>query len=159
MPLVNIPKSSAIVLGGSSVAATLTGSTSETPLATVTIPAGAMGTNGILRIFHMWSMPGGGANDKIYRIRLGGISGTIFASSFVTTNLSFSGFIHIGNRGAANSQIGKPQFEWSFGESSSALMTGSVDTSAAQDLVLSGQLESGADTMYLEHYLVELIRP
>lgn len=46
----------------------------------------------------------------------------------------------------------------SFGTAAVAVVTGAVDTSVAQDLVISGQLQVGTDTMSIEEYLIEMLR-
>ena len=140
----------------SAVAVPLTGSTSETALATIAIPAGAMGANGILRITPLWSWTNNG-NTKTLRIRLGGISGTIFYALATTTSASQRGQTQIANRGAQNSQISQPDTMGAYGLSGTANKTGTIDTSAAQDLVITGQLGVGTDTITLESYLVEIL--
>jgi len=146
------------VLASSAVAVSHTGNTDETILATVTIPAGLMGLNGVLRIDYLWSVTNSG-NNKTVRARLGGIGGTAFLSLANTTVASVRGFRNIQNRGSASSQIS----EWSDGlgpgSTASAVTTGTVDTAAAQDLVFTAQLASAAETITLERYLVELIIP
>ena len=148
-----------IVLASSAVAVSHTGNTNETVLATVTIPAGAMGLNGALRITSTWSHPGGSANNKTMRIRLGGISGTTFMFVVLTANVSSQDpFRIIQNRNSASSQICKAQ--GSLGTTSnSANVTGTVNTANAQDLVFTAQLANGGETITLEQYTVELILP
>lgn len=147
------------VLGISSVAATLTGTTTETVLATIPIPAGAMGPNGSLRIRSNWSLTNG-ASSKTLRIRLGGLSGTAFLSTAYTTVGTAQLETAITNR---NSEA--VQFAATFGTratdsviTGSAFITGTIDTSQAQSLVITGQLASGADMITLEHFVVESMR-
>lgn len=147
------------ILASSAVAVTHTGNTSETVLATVTIPAGIMGLNGALRINSLWSTPGGSGNSKTCRIRLGGISGgTVFAIAN-TTNLSIfdpSRIVH--NRNSASSQSMRATNS-SGGATSAAAATLSVDTSVALDLVFTANLANSGESITLEEYMVELILP
>lgn len=147
------------ILASSAVGVTHTGDTNETVLATVTIPAGIMGLNGALRITATWSTPGGSGNNKIIRVRLGGISGSGFMATTITTALSYEEASRIlKNRNSATSQICR-QAGSGAGSSTSAVTTISVDTSVAQDLVFTAQLASAGESITLEQYTVELILP
>lgn len=156
------PRSRISVLGASAVAVSGGADTNENILATITIPAGAMGLNGILRVWHSWTVTNS-ANNKILRVRLGGIGGTQMASATLTTSATAVCLTHIANRGAANSQISPPNASSTFlglvAASTSALQTASIDTSAATTLVLTGAKASAGETLTLESYLVELILP
>lgn len=145
------------VIGASAVAVPLTGSTSETALATISIPAGAMGANGRLRITVLASASLNNANSKTLRARLGGISGTIFGSSSLASVLSWQSQFIIRNRNSASSQVGFPSAANVFSNAGAAPVTASIDTSVAQDLVISGQLGTGTDTLTLEDYMVEIL--
>lgn len=146
------------VLAASAVAASHTGDTAETALATVTIPANAMGPNGRVRITTQWSFTNS-ANNKTLRVRFGGPSGTVYASNIQTTTASVRDQREIANRGVANSQVGgASNTNTSFAQTSGAVVTSSVNTAAATTVVLSGQLASSGETITLESYLVEIIR-
>lgn len=142
------------VLAASGVAASHTGDTNETTLATVLIPAGAMGPNGVLRVTSVWSYTNS-ANTKVLRLRLGGAAGSLFQSVAVTTTASLRHEVQICNRGVQNAQLGQPG-TGAFGASSSAPSTGAIDTSANQDLVFRALLTNSGETVTLESYLVEL---
>jgi len=152
MPQTPLPD--CIVLAASAVAVPLTGTTTETALATITIPAGALGANGWVEIEHAWSYTNS-ANNKTERVRLGGLAGTAFHSTVATTSASLRAHTRIANRGVANSQFGFVAAA-SFGGSSAASVTGAIDTSAAQDIVISGQLANTGETITLESYTVKL---
>lgn len=146
------------VIGASGVAVPLTGSTSETTLATVTIPAGAMGANGIIRVSAQFSCTNN-ANVKNGRVRLGGLAGTLVNAQTITSTAGAYTLRAIHNRNSQSSQV------VSFGSASAnsfttttvAALTMTVDTSVAQDLVFTGQLATGTDTITLESYLVEVL--
>lgn len=143
------------VIGASGVAVPVTGTTSETSLAGITIPANAMGPNGILRITALFSYTNS-ANNKTLRYRFGnGLSGTIFAASVLTTTAATRLTQTIQNRNSASSQIGG-LVNGSLGGTSSASITGTIDTTASKTLTISGQLANTGETITLESYIVEL---
>lgn len=146
------------VLAASAVAASVTGTTTETPLATITLPGGAMGANGVLRITSLWSYTNS-ANTKNLRLRLGGsgISGTTLMNSGVTTTAVNMLQRTIQNRNAQNAQVaGASVFGNSFGAYANLPVTASEDTSVDQPIVLSGQLANTGETVTLESYVVEV---
>lgn len=132
--------------------------TAENTLATITVPANAMGPNGSLRIWTSWTFTNG-ADDKIIRARFSGAAGTIYTTNTLTTTLSTRTVFEISNRNATNSQVGSCSSSASaFGaNSANALVTSTVDTTAATTIVITGQKETGGDTLTLERYLVEVL--
>lgn len=146
------------LLAASGAAVSHTGNLTETALATVSIPAGAMGLNGGLLIYATWSMTNS-ANSKTPRIRLGGLSGTIVSGAGHTAAATFHDIRRVRNRNSASSQV----FSFAagsaavIGPTTGALSTGAVDTSAAQDLVFSAQLANAGETLTLENYEVWLL--
>lgn len=147
--LTSLGQGAPYVLGTSAVAVPLTGGTAETALATISVPAGTMGANGLLRITAYWSYTNNG-NNKTFRARLGGLAGTQFYSLVTTTALNTRITLEIWNRNSAASQVGS--------QAGVALQTGTVNTALVQSLVLTGQLANGADTIQLEGYTVEVFR-
>lgn len=144
------------VLGQSGVASSVTGTTSETTLATIPVPAGLMGLNGVLRVTAMWTVTNS-ANNKALRVVFGG---SLFSGVDLTTTASAQFQTHIRNRGAANSQIGFiVSSGFPFATSGGSPVTGAVNTAVAQNLLITGQLASGAETITLEAYTVELLNP
>lgn len=142
------------VVAASAVGVSHSGDTSETALATIAIPAGRMGPNGALRVTSHWSFTNS-ANAKTVRLRLGGIGGASFLAS---THTSASGGAYqrtIQNRNSEASQIA---YQHNNGNSFSTgtMTTGAVDTSEAQDLVLTATLANAGETITLESVLVEL---
>lgn len=145
----------AIVLAQSAVAMSHTGNTDETTLATITVPANAMGANGRIRIITNWSYTNS-ANNKQLRVRFGGIGGTVYLLATTTTTVSGRHITEIANRGAANSQFGSPS-NLNFGNNASAATTSAIDTTAAVDIVLTAQLTNSGETITLESYSCELL--
>lgn len=145
------------LIAATAVATSVTGTTTETILATVTIPGGVMGTGRAIEIRSAWSATG--TNAKSMRVRFGGIAGTAYMWFAPTTSLSATDERRIRNRGAANSQVGSAA-QGAAGVSvgtGSGLVTSAVDTSAAVDLVFTGQPTSAAESVTLESYEVWLL--
>ena len=142
----------------SGVAASHTGNTTETVLATIPLAAAAMGPNGALKITSVWSYTQT-VNSKTMRARLGGLAGTAFQALVVTTairNTRMQCQIH--NRNANNAQAShSPTLPGGWSTDASAIVTGTIDTSIAQNLVITAQLGLGSETLTLESYLVELL--
>ena len=144
------------ILGKSAVAVPLTGTTNETTLATISVPGGSMGLNGqIESILHFTYTSS--ANNKILRLKLGA---TTFWQITATTTANYQLYTRICNRNSTSSQV---HFTLSagtsgFGQSGSAVTTGVIDTTADQDITITGQLASAAETIQLESYLIILNR-
>lgn len=141
------------ILAASNVGGTLhTGTTDETTLLTVLVPGGLLGPNGILRIWTLWTVEDT-ADDKILRGKFGG---TTFFGRTLTTSTSLQQCCLIRNRNDPAVQVGGPEDGESFA-AGGALVTGTIDTTLNQDIVLTGQLETAGDEITLEAYLVEYL--
>jgi hypothetical protein len=144
------------ILAQSSGAVSCPADTTEDVLATITIPANAMGPNGRLRITTLWSNTNSG-NTKSMRARLGGASGTLYMNVGVTASAALMDIRQISNRNAANSQVGSSTgTTGGLGVSGVAPITSAIDTTADTTLVLTGQKATSGETLTLESYLVEL---
>lgn len=147
------------VLGASAIAASNAADTAELALATITVPAGIMGLNGILRISTEWSYTSS-ANNKLLKVRFSGISGTAFNSAVATTQTGGHAVTMIANRNSAASQVGSSAlFTNNSGIIATATTTDTVNTAAATTISITGQKASAGETLTLESYLVELILP
>lgn len=139
------------IVKNSAIAVSHTGDTNEFTLATIAIPAGAMGTNGTLRISWAYSYTAN-ANTKTVRLKLG-------ASTLITRGKTTGGNDNVtemlSNRGAANSQLLATNY--STVSTSGLQSTFSVDTSVSQNLTITVQLGNAADTFTLESYLIEVL--
>lgn len=143
------------VLAQSFAAVSGAADTNENTLATITIPANAMGANGAVRIYTLWTV-NNNANAKTARIKFGG---TTYESLTLANNTNFADLVIVGNRGVTNSQVGFPSNHTNpFGLINSAAASSAVDTTAAVTILLTAQKATGSDTMTLEGYIVELIR-
>lgn len=149
-----------ITLGQSSAAVTAPANTSENTLATITIPAGALGLNGSIRINSGWSFTNN-ANSKTMRIRFSGAAGTAYMSAAgFTTQVSMQADTFFGNRNSASSQVGGTG-RISTGAGTfftTALTTSAVDTTVDTTVVLSAEKASAGDTVTLEWYSVVLVK-
>jgi len=143
------------ILSASAVAATHTGNPAETTLATVTVPGGAMGPNGVLRITTTWSHTGS-TNAKTPRVKFNG---------FEYCGLSINNAGHLGsqyqtiisNRNSATSQVGGPKNISGLGSSSQGPQTTTVDTSVDVDITMTASLSDAGESLTLERYIVELL--
>ena len=141
------------VLAASAVAVAHTGTTAETTLATVTVPGGAMGPNGAVRMIGTWSYAG--PSGKTARMRFGGAS---YSGIAVTTQSGAQHQAIISNRNSQMSQVGGPKnLAQGFGTGSEAAATSAIDTSANVDITFTVALNDGADSATLERYMVELL--
>lgn len=141
---------------GQGVGASAPADTNEDILATVTIPANMLGANGRLSIKAMWSTTNN-SNGKTVRIRLGGISGTIYFTNVVTTSMSYTAATEIWNANSASSQVGAVNSHtFGDGPSSLALQTSAIDTTQTVTLVITGQKASSGDTITLTAFSVTI---
>ncbi len=139
------------VIAQSAVAASHTGDTTETTVATITIPAGRMGANGYLEVYCLWSATNN-ANSKTGRVKLGG---SVLTAYSPTGNATCHGVARIFNRNSQSSQVCFPLGNAQ--SSGSAASTSAVDTSAAVTLTLTVELANAGDTMTLEAYSVRVV--
>ena len=139
------------VLAQSSVAVSHTGNTNETTLASIVIPAGAMGPNGRVRITSLWSGTNSG-NNKTMRHKFGGVN--YFAQN-LTTQQGWRQETEICNRNAANSQAGNGNNSW--GAAGQAMNTSAIETTSAVTVLVTGQLANASETISLEAYRVEVL--
>ena len=143
------------VLAASAVAASVTGTTVETTLATISVPANSMGPNGIVRVTVQYSFSGA-VGTKTERIKFGGTNYSGLA--YTTAALSARTQAQLANRNATNSQVGNhpDQVNWTQINSAGGSTTSAVDTTSNQNILITMQLSSALDTATLEAYTVEL---
>lgn len=144
-----------ILLGQSGTAVSGAADTNENILATITIPALAAGDR--LFIISHWAV-NNNAGAKTARHRLGGIGGTIFGSQNFANTTGGKLMVDIINRATAATQVGWQTTITVSGGIAVLQPTGAIDTSAGTTIVITGQKASGADTITLESYSVEMWR-
>ena len=119
----------------------LTGTTAQTMLLTITIPAALMGLIGRLNMLSFFALTNN-ANNKTLRAAIGGQQFAVQgAASMAATGFNF----WLLNLNSATAQR----------NNSSALFA--IDTTASMDLVITGQLANAADSMTLNTLSLELI--
>lgn len=146
------------ILAASAVGSSHTGDTNETTLATVQVPAAAMGANGFLRITTLWSMTSSG-NNKTVLIRFNGTGGTAYYNQTVTTSGEIRDQRMIANRNSASSQVGLNAAAGNGGWAQTNLspLTTAVNTASAVDIVFRCLLANTGETITLESYMVEIL--
>lgn len=128
-----------------------TGSDAETVLATIPIKGGTLHKDGRLNVKAFFTVTNS-ANDKIIKVRLGGISGDVMYTKTATTVDMVDFDLEIANRGVANSQVA-----WVTGVA--AVTSGDIDTTDDQDLVITAQLETTTESILMEDYVVTMTEP
>jgi hypothetical protein len=151
------------VLCQSGAGPSVTGSASETNLATCTIPAGVMNANGRLLIESLWKFVGtAGTKNPIIKLdtNSGGTAGTAYATAASgTASLSQRNYTGIWNLNSVSSQAGMAVSQTGFGPNNSTVVTSSVNTATVAYLNFNCQLANTGDTCVLVGYSVELINP
>lgn len=140
-------------VSSSGAAVAVTGTTTETSAKSTTVPGGSLGANGVLMITCNCSHTNN-ANVKTIRVKYGGTTFlSIPAANQARTHLRAT----IQNLNATNSQIGGTNAgnASTFGQSTSAQVTGSVDTTADQTVEVTAELATGTDTVTVHNLIVE----
>lgn len=143
---------------GSVVAVSHTGSVLETTLATIAVPASRFAVGDMLRITTQWKFTPVGAGVWTPRIKFGGTTFFDPGALFTGATLSARNQIQIANR-ATNVQVGNSLTQLNFSSNTGAPVVGAVDTTLDQNIAITAQLANATDTMTLESWLVELIKP
>jgi len=134
----------------------VTGTTSETNLAALKIPAGSMGKNGHVEVKCLWSYTNS-ANNKILAIRVGTTAGAIVgpvagSATTVTTTATAQTLTIIRSNNATNAQtIYSFPPTTPFGSSILANTATALDVTADFYLNINGQLALSTETLTLVH--------
>lgn len=149
------------VLAKSGVSSAHTGDTIEAPLATISIPANTLGANGVIKVTAFFSCTSS-ANNKSFRFRLGGsgITGTVINSG--TTITTLSGFQASSVTICANATNAQNTQGWADRgndhlQANTGVVASAIDMTTGQNLVMTGQLALGTETISLIGYVVEFI--
>lgn len=139
----------------------ITGTTSETVLANILIPANMMGENARVLVRTYWNFTGtaGTKTTKVYLNSAATAGGTAYLSAAGAAG-DLSAFYEtvIVAKGATNSQTGGLSTGTWGRSTAAALPTGSIDTTANSYIVISVTNASAADTSTLVGYQVEILR-
>lgn len=148
------------VVGRQNVDQQVTGTTTETVLATITIPANLMGPNGWVRVVLVPNFSGVGG-IKTVKLKHGG--NTLVTGNVAATDTGQGLWeILIWNKNATNSQYatGFAMYELTGGTSFKVpldILANIVDTTLAQDIVITGTLVNAGDTIALLGIFVEVM--
>jgi len=146
------------ILAQSGTPSGVTGTSAETALATITVPAGTLGPHGRIVIETLWSMTNN-ADTKTAFIR---IAGTAILGWGATTSSVFRAKTEIRNAGSRTSQVfpanGTP-LAYSDGLNGSAYGTASIDFTTVQTISINGQVSVVTDTITLLGYTVQVTNP
>ena len=138
-----------------STTTTVTNTTTETQVASFTLPGGVMGLNGILRLCPMLSHTNS-ANTKTLRVKLG--AATAITQAFGGSgSASAYGILTVRNLNSQSSQKSTQGGSFGVGTTSSAIGTSTADTSADITVSLTVQMGALAETVTLEHLFVEVL--
>ena len=135
-----------------------TGDTNETVLATIPIAANLVGANGTIEVKFMGTATAS-ANNKTFRVRFGasgaGTGGTLV---FERTNTDQSYVIKttIRNVNDPDDQRAGPTTIAGYGNANSGTVVGNIDTTAATEIVITGQLANGGESINLRGYDVTI---
>jgi hypothetical protein len=141
------------VLSQSGQSVALTGTTSETVLATIPIPAGALRRHGRIRIWATGAITSN-ANTKTIKIKIGStvVGGIVTAGTGVST---FDIEANVVNGATPNSNFGSViAFMGSTVQQAGANVGANMLN--ASTLTITGQLGTGTDTITLNAYTVEV---
>jgi len=136
-------------------AVSLTGTTTETTLATITVKGGLMNAKGKLKMWPLFSCTNN-ANTKLFFIRIGG---AVFnAISYSTNALSVQFLSVVRNINSESVQLAFSSGNTiGLGNSSIAVTSASVDTAADFTIAISATLANSGDTFTLHSFFVEIV--
>jgi hypothetical protein len=142
-----IPSGTLTAVTGSN--SSFTGSTTETTLINVSLPAGALGNNGQVRITSNWAC-NNSAGAKTGKNYLG--ASAVGSSSSYTTSTGGSSMNSVRNRGVLNVQTS----QLIGGASTGASVYTTIDTSASAAISITGTVATATDYIILEGYTIEV---
>ena len=134
-------------------AVALTGTTVETTLVTLTIPAGLIGSNGKVKLYPLWSTTNN-ANTKTLRVKFP--TNTVY-TAIASNTVHVAGLVIIRNFGSESVQRVSSGILAGLGGTTSSIAWTTINTSAATTITITGQLANSADTMTLEGLFVEIV--
>jgi len=148
-------KLNAFVLYSNLTTASLTGTTSETTLATIPIKGGVLGVNGKLRFYILGTVTNS-ANTKSFKLKHA--STTLWQVGY-TTAVGVTAQILFLNKNSESSQV-TSLFNTAIlsGSAATVVTPSAIDTSADFSLTLTGQLADSADSISVTAIFVEIMQ-
>jgi hypothetical protein len=120
----------------------------------ITLPAAAMGPNGILRLFTLWATLNN-VDAKTLTVTLGG---STILNAGLASLASAQVLSVLYNRGNAAANVSMPAPNSAgLGTASAALLYSAINTALAQTLAITGQLGVATDYLVMEAFLAEVI--
>ena len=142
-----VPSGTLTAVTGSN--SSFTGSTTETTLINVTVPAGSIGNNGQIVVTANWAC-NNSAGAKAGVVYLGGTA--VGSSSSYTTSTGGSSMNSVRNRGILTKQVS----QLVGGASTDANVYTSIDTSVDKAITITGDTATATDHIILEGFTVTL---
>lgn len=148
------PLNGNVVLGCSNTSVVLTGTTTNTTLANITVKGGLMAANSVIEILTIFEYTNS-ANNKTIGIRFNGTGGTLYYARSETTSAACQVYTQIRNMNSTSSQLGMgSSVAGGFGITTQALTTSSIATNVDVDINIRVQLALGTETATLHGYRV-----
>ena len=132
---------------------TLTNTTSETELTSVTIKGGLMGANGKLKIWPLLSMTNN-ANGKTIKLKM---DGNFFYGNTRILEAQIQFLSIVRNTNSQSVQKISSGITAGLGVTTGAVTSLTVNTSADFTISITGQLAHSGDTLTLEGFFVEIV--
>lgn len=122
----------------------------------LSVPGGALGTTGATATY-LFVSGNATAGAKTVRVRYGGIAGTVYFSSNITSNQSLPAEVVISNAGLTNAQVGPGLASaTSYGFNAAQPVTSNVDTTAAFTIAVTLQKGVATDNFVLQAAIPEI---
>ena len=131
----------------------LTGITSETELATMTVKGGLMGAKGKLKIWPLLSMTNN-ANGKTIKLKM---DGNVFYGNTRTNEAQIQFLSIVRNTNSQSVQKISSGITAGLGVTTGVVTSLTVNTSADFTISITGQLANSTDTLTLEGFFVEIV--
>lgn len=129
-----------------------TGNTTKTVLATIAVPAGAIGPNGSVDV-DVFFTGTSNANTKTLGVDFGG---TNMWTAPVTTNSAIRATVNIFSTNSVTAQKSLSSASATGPSTPAAILSSAVNTAASVNIEITGTLANAADTISLLHYLVRV---
>ena len=142
-----VPSGTLTAVTGSN--SSFTGSTTETTLINVTVPAGSIGNNGQIVVTANWAC-NNSAGAKVGTVYLGGTA--VGTASSYTTSTGGSSMNSVRNRGILTKQVS----QLVGGASTDANVYTSIDTSVDKAITITGDTATATDHIVLEGFTITL---
>lgn len=144
-------------IGNDHTQTTHTGDVNETTMRTIQVDANDLGANDILRIRAIGSYTEVAGTQMTVKIKYGGT--TFLTSTALTNGDTWAAELDIHARNATNAQASIGRFiTQTQGLTLGNLVTGVVDSTSNQNVIITFQLTNNADTGTLEAIYVELVK-